>query len=103
MSWTDSEKLKRISLRLDAFRTELGAKVCVSSRPWNIFWDGIHSNPDLGMKRDTTLLAGSPFDQNHDYRELEQMLSKESEKLVHEVATQAQGVFLWVSVLECSR
>ncbi|KAI1866443.1 hypothetical protein JX265_007744 [Neoarthrinium moseri] len=88
---------------VDLFRAQPGAKICVSSRPWNVFLDAFHCSPSLKMEditnQDIELFVNGRFKRTQGFQELEQMLPRDARKLINGIVTKAQGVFLWVSVV----
>ncbi|PSN65185.1 hypothetical protein BS50DRAFT_496482, partial [Corynespora cassiicola Philippines] len=80
--------------------TSSGIKICLSSRPWNIFEDAFGQDPS-GMLRmedltrgDILLYVSENLKSNPRYSELEK--EEEHHNLVQEVTDRANGVFLWV-------
>jgi hypothetical protein len=88
---------------VNLFRAQPGAKICVSSRPWNVFQDAFRSGPSLKMEditnKDIELFVKSRFSQTPSFIELEQIMPQDASKLVEGIVTKAKGVFLWVSVV----
>ncbi|KAK4451291.1 hypothetical protein QBC34DRAFT_424142 [Podospora aff. communis PSN243] len=80
-----------------------GTKVCVSSRPWNVFLDAFGCNPKLRMEEitadDITLFINGEFLKTPAFRELRTALPAEAATLIDKIAQKAQGVFLWVSIV----
>lgn len=76
-------------------------KICVSSRPWNIFEDGLGQDPDLKVcmqdltREDISTYVRGTL-QQHAYWPLFSVDSTRHDKLVEEITKKAQGVFLWV-------
>ncbi|KAI0856249.1 hypothetical protein F4860DRAFT_493801 [Xylaria cubensis] len=85
------------------FHSRAGRKVCVSSRPWNVFQDAFTTSPSLRLERltegDTRLYVQGNLDSNLAFQEHKDVLPQRSGELVETIVTKAQGVFLWVSVV----
>lgn len=94
------EKLIRF---VELFRAQPGAKICVSSRPWNVFLDSFSCSPSLRMEdlteNDIQRFVEGKLILKKGFRELEQIHPQDARKLVTDLVTKAQGVFLWVSVV----
>ncbi|UKZ52607.1 hypothetical protein TrVGV298_006388 [Trichoderma virens] len=77
-------------------------KICVSSRPWNVFRDAFSQNPMLQLERltrpDIELYIRDKFERSLGFRERRAMYQAAAEKLLRDIADKALGVFLWVSV-----
>jgi hypothetical protein len=75
-------------------------KVCVSSRPYNVFEDGFRQQPSLILQYltfdDIALYVGENLAQQPAFRELAWSNPEEAKHLVDRVSTKASGVFLWV-------
>jgi hypothetical protein len=78
-------------------------KVCVSSRPWNVFKDEYQLNPMLRLEAltldDIELFVGENLAQTpgfDDFRITNPVLAA---NILSELVNKAQGVFLWVSVV----
>lgn len=88
---------------VELFRARPGAKICVSSRPWNVFLDSFSCSPSLRMEdlteNDIQRFVEGKFILKKGFRELEQIHAQDARKLVTDLVTKAQGVFLWVSVV----
>ncbi|KAI1735239.1 hypothetical protein F4680DRAFT_435889 [Xylaria scruposa] len=85
------------------FHSKAGRKVCVSSRPWNVFQDAFMTSPSLRLENltedDIRLYVQSNLSSNPGFREYKGALPEQSDDLVETIITKAQGVFLWVSVV----
>ena len=79
-------------------------KVCLSSRPWNVFDDafGGGAYPNLRLqdqtRKDIQLFVTDKFEGNRHFTRL-RLQDKRYEDLVLEIVQKAQGVFLWVSLV----
>ncbi|KAL1634474.1 hypothetical protein SLS58_010670 [Diplodia intermedia] len=78
-------------------------KICISSRPWNVFEDAFASTPSLRVEDltypDVIRFIESSFDESPGYGELRMESPSEAQDLSHAVASKASGVFLWVSLV----
>lgn len=85
------------------FGAQKGVKVCVSSRPWNVFSDAFLRTPSLRMEditsSDIKLFVETRFHEIQGFKELEQVRPQDARMLISGIVTKAQGVFLWVSVV----
>ncbi|KAF5009679.1 hypothetical protein FDECE_4125 [Fusarium decemcellulare] len=80
-----------------------GVKICVSSRPWNIFDDRYRRGPMLKVenltKEDIEAFVRDKFSQSDGFQELKAMFPTQLDKLLRDVVDKAQGVFLWVAIV----
>ncbi|KAJ3530640.1 hypothetical protein NM208_g9240 [Fusarium decemcellulare] len=80
-----------------------GVKICVSSRPWNIFDDRYRRGPMLKVenltKEDIEAFVRVKFSQSDGFQELKAMFPSQVDKLLRDVVDKAQGVFLWVAIV----
>lgn len=83
--------------------TQYGIKICVSSRPWNVFADAFGREPSLTMqslsKRDIAHFVRTEFDKSIAFQELKEVFQDEATSIMKEIIEKAQGVFLWVSLV----
>ncbi|UPK96007.1 hypothetical protein LCI18_006942 [Fusarium solani-melongenae] len=83
--------------------TQYGIKVCVSSRPWNVFADAFGREPSLTMqslsKRDIAHFVRTEFDKSIAFQEVKEVFQDEATLIIKEIIEKAQGVFLWVSLV----
>ncbi|OCK82329.1 hypothetical protein K432DRAFT_349202 [Lepidopterella palustris CBS 459.81] len=76
-------------------------KICLSSRPWNIFEDAFGQNIDRKLylqdltREDIKLYAQSKFEESDIFQRLKKK-DPRYQDLVFEITDKAQGVFLWV-------
>lgn len=88
---------------IETLHLRSGTKICVSSRPWNIFTDTFHNKHTLRMDQVTTadidLYVRGVFDQTLAFRDWKERSPGKAESLVLDIVTKAQGVFLWVSIV----
>lgn len=75
-------------------------KMCVVSRPWNVFRDAFNSSPSLMLQhltsRDIRVFIRTKFHDHRGFQELQRGNSILATQLVDEIAEKASGVFLWV-------
>ncbi|SPQ25662.1 da302975-2847-4bb6-be34-3e73d817684f [Thermothielavioides terrestris] len=80
-----------------------GVKACVSSRPWNVFNDAFHKKPSLVTqnltKNDIDKYVKDNFESLPAFNELRGMQPTVAARLLQDIASRAQGVFLWVAVV----
>ncbi|KAI1132302.1 hypothetical protein F5Y10DRAFT_274898 [Nemania abortiva] len=78
-------------------------KICVSSRPWNVFQDAFHQNPMLQLEKltqaDIERYVHGQFQKSPGFSEQKLLHPDQAEKLLSDIVQKAQGVFLWVSVV----
>ncbi|RYP44696.1 hypothetical protein DL768_008867 [Monosporascus sp. mg162] len=78
-------------------------KVCVASRPLVEFDDAFHEQPSLQMhvltEDDMAFFVRENLNKNRGFREMKGIYPGETEALVEEIVSKAQGVFLWVSLV----
>lgn len=78
-------------------------KICVSSRPWNVFRDAFVRSPSLAVENltrdDIDLYVRDHFGGSEGFRELRAMQTTAADALIRDVVDKAQGVFLWIKVV----
>ncbi|KAM0415928.1 hypothetical protein ACHAPT_013081 [Fusarium lateritium] len=83
--------------------TRHGIKICVSSRPWNVFADAFKREPSLTMqnlsKRDIEYFVRTEFDNSIAFQELKEVFHDDTTAILKEIIEKAQGVFLWVNLV----
>ncbi|KAI8682399.1 NACHT domain-containing protein [Fusarium sp. Ph1] len=83
--------------------TQYGIKICVSSRPWNVFADAFGREPSLTMqnlsKRDIEHFVRTEFDKSIAFQEVKEVFQDEATSIIKEIIQKAQGVFLWVNLV----
>ncbi|KAH8649355.1 hypothetical protein BX600DRAFT_112802 [Xylariales sp. PMI_506] len=98
-----NEDHSRLVTMLQEINRKGNVKICVSSRPWNVFRDALNQNPKLCLedltKRDIDLYVEGKFAKSEAFRELKILHPEHANKLFFEITNKAQGVFLWVSVV----
>jgi hypothetical protein len=80
-----------------------GVKICVSSRPWNVFTDAFRQSPSLLVqdltKNDIQRYVRGHLEAQPGFGELQAMDPDNAEKLMQDIVSRADGVFLWVAVV----
>jgi adenylate kinase family enzyme len=78
-------------------------KICVSSRPWNVFQDAFMHKPSLRLEdltyHDIYHYVSSNFAQNPGFATLEELDPEYAKELIKNVTKKASGVFLWVQLV----
>ncbi|KAK4443384.1 hypothetical protein QBC34DRAFT_417209 [Podospora aff. communis PSN243] len=93
--------------RLLDILTKAGAspyvKICVSSRPWNVFHDALHQNPMLQLenitRQDIEAFVRQKLACSRGYQESAALYPEASKQLQHDICDKSQGVFLWVALV----
>ncbi|UNI19865.1 hypothetical protein JDV02_006010 [Purpureocillium takamizusanense] len=75
-------------------------KICVSSRPWNVFEDEFRQAPNLMLQHrthdDIALYAEQNLTTNTAFQELQEYNPDYASNLIQNITEKASGVFLWV-------
>ncbi|RSL88327.1 hypothetical protein CEP52_015262 [Fusarium oligoseptatum] len=83
--------------------TSYGIKICVSSRPWNVFADAFGLEPSLTMQnlsgRDIEHFVRTEFNRSIAFQELKEVFDDDATSIIKEIIEKAQGVFLWVNLV----
>ncbi|KAF7558259.1 hypothetical protein G7Z17_g179 [Cylindrodendrum hubeiense] len=78
-------------------------KVCVSSRPWNVFSDAFRKDSSLTMQsltfRDIEHFVQTEFENSVAFQDLSEVFPVEASLLLKEIVDRAEGVFLWVHLV----
>lgn len=78
-------------------------KICVSSRPWNVFRDAFDRNPSLRVQNltrgDIQLFVQDRLGDCIGFQELQVVHPRETKDLVEDTVNRAEGVFLWVKLV----
>jgi hypothetical protein len=78
-------------------------KICLSSRPWNIFQDAFRQTPSLTMERmshhDIRQYVKYHFSESVACQELEAIDPERIAALQDEIVSRSRGVFLWVTLV----
>jgi hypothetical protein len=85
------------------FAKSSDVKICLSSRPWNIFQDAFTDCPKLRLelltREDIKCYVQDKLDQNLRFRQLCKINKSDCLGLVTDVVQKATGVFLWVCLV----
>jgi hypothetical protein len=80
--------------------TSPGIKLCLSSRPWNVFTDALGRGPNLRVddltRHDIRFYVSTNLLANPGFATLQQLDDDRATQLIENVTTKASGVFLWV-------
>lgn len=80
-----------------------GVKLCVASRPWNVFADAFKQHPTLRMQDltqgDIANFIQRELTSSQGFQELSSLFSEESEEILLTINAKAEGVFLWVTLV----
>ncbi|KAJ8128398.1 hypothetical protein O1611_g5236 [Lasiodiplodia mahajangana] len=78
-------------------------KLCVASRPWNIFEDAFKDRPSLMLQdlsaTDIEHYITSQFATNEGFAELQVLDRSSAKELLETISKKAEGVFLWVHLV----
>lgn len=78
-------------------------KLCVSSRPWQVFEDVFHDKPSLKLedltRNDITAYIQSHLHPDPAFALLRSLEPSFADQLVENIASKADGVFLWVNLV----
>lgn len=81
-------------------------KMCVASRPWEVFEDAFQNKPSLRLEDltypDIKSFVTSRFQSDDNFLQLERREAEFAGQLVEEVVRKASGVFLWVRLVVSS-
>lgn len=87
---------------LKALISSPNIKLCVSSRPWNVFEDAFGRDPSRKLylhnltRTDIELFTRTAFQENDVFYSLSSAEKMQAEELVDQVVRKSHGVFLWV-------
>ncbi|KAI0172494.1 hypothetical protein GGR52DRAFT_409525 [Hypoxylon sp. FL1284] len=78
-------------------------KICVSSRPWNIFRDAFRQKPMLQLenltRQDIRDYANGRLQNSQGFQERSALQPLDAKNIINDILEKARGVFLWVSVV----
>ena len=86
---------------MEEFATQSDVKICLSSRPWNVFEDTFGKNPERTLalheftKKDIRLYVRDKLEEDDRFVKLKSEDDRYKD-LVVEITNRAEGVFLWV-------
>ena len=88
---------------LQGFARFENVRLCVASRPWPIFADAFRSRPTIRLedmtRNDIENYVNAMFRNSFAFHTMEQLNPPRTKKLTSSIVSQAQGVFLWVSLV----
>lgn len=78
-------------------------KLCISSRPWVVFEDAFHMKPSLRMQdligKDIETYVDTKLHGSERFLRLEKLSPSVAKDFIHQIASKASGVFLWVTLV----
>ena len=78
-------------------------KICIASRPWPEFHDAFLGCPGLEMHlltyQDIKSFTSGQFAQSPGFLDLEKIYPRETNRLMDEIVTKSNGVFLWTALV----
>lgn len=78
-------------------------KMCVSSRPWNIFRDAFTGFPNLRLedltRNDIYVFVVAHLSEHPQFQEISKYDRATADDIVHQICQKASGVFLWVRLV----
>lgn len=81
-------------------------KVCVASRPWNIFQDSLGKSPSMRLedltRDDIKKFVQSKFIADTEFEDLKRRSPSFANQLMDNIVQKASGVFLWVDIVVTS-
>ncbi|KAL9610544.1 MAG: hypothetical protein Q9167_004756 [Letrouitia subvulpina] len=95
-----------ISMVKDLIQRNTQLKVCVASRPWNIFQDALGQGPSLRVEdltfNDIKVFVESKFHADPEFEKLRGRYPSYTNQLIENIIVKASGVFLWVDLVVTS-
>lgn len=95
-----------IRLLKDILTTNHNVKLCVSTRPWDIFADAFHHSASLRLQdltyEDMKSYTSSELHADPRFALLQERESEYAQDLVENIVSKASGVFLWVRLVVSS-
>lgn len=92
-----------IRLLKNTLATNHNVKLCVSTRPWDIFADAFHHNASLRLQdltyEDMKSYTSSELHADPRFALLQERESEYAQDLVENIVSKASGVFLWVRLV----
>lgn len=99
----NDEQRQDICMLLNDLSQQSNVKVCVSSRPWNVYRDAFHRCPKLGLelltKQDIRNFIEDAFNSNEHYCRWSRLEPRAAQHMVTTLVSRAAGVFLWVRLV----
>ncbi len=95
-----------ISMVKDLINDNGHIKICVASRPWNIFQDALGKRPSLRLEdltfNDIKTFVESKFHADTEFENLRRRYPSYADQLMENIVVKASGVFLWVDLVVAS-
>ena len=95
-----------VRMSKDILATNHNVKLCVSSRPWDIFADAFHHSASLRLQdltyEDMKSYTSSELHADPRFALLQERESEYAQDLVENIVSKASGVFLWVRLVVSS-
>ena len=95
-----------ISIFKDLISDNGHVKICVASRPWNIFQAALGQRPSLRLEdltfNDIKDFVESKFHADTEFENLRRRYPSFADQLMENIVTKASGVFLWVDLVVAS-
>ncbi len=95
-----------ISMVKDLISDNGHTKICVASRPWNIFQDSLGKRPSLRLEdltfNDIKTFVESKFHADTEFENLRRRYPPYADQLMENIVVKASGVFLWVDLVVAS-
>ncbi len=95
-----------ISIFKDLISDNGHVKICVASRPWNIFQAALGERPSLRLEdltfSDIKDFVESKFHADTEFENLRRRYPSFADQLMENIVTKASGVFLWVNLVVAS-
>ena len=95
-----------ISIFKDLISDNGHVKICVASRPWNIFQAALGQRPSLRLEdltfSDIKDFVESKFHADTEFENLRRRYPSFADQLMENIVTKASGVFLWVNLVVAS-
>jgi hypothetical protein len=84
------------------YLTKLGVKLCIASRPWNVFEDAFGSEIEKKIymqELNTPDMERYVDDRLRSHRNFARLADREADEIRTEIVEKSQGVFLWVHLV----
>jgi hypothetical protein len=98
----DGDHLETVAFLKSVVESE-STKICVSSRPWDLFNNSFAEYPTLKLQEltndDIKRFAEETLSENKNMLKIHQREPKEASLLIKEIVEMASGVFLWVKLV----
>lgn len=99
----DDNERQKVCMLLQNLAISTNVKVCVSSRPWNVYKDAFENFPTLCLEQlnreDILHFAEDKFEENGYFKAWRRIEPYQAQDLISEIERKAEGVFLWVRLV----